>query len=77
MLQTIKKNPKLKWALIILVSLIALFFLFFGSIYFGLWGKIPSSKELTELKQNKATQVLAADGELIGKFYIYDKIIKN
>ena len=73
MLKTIKKNPKLKWALIILLSLIALFFLFFGSIYFGLWGKIPSSKELTELKQNKATQVLAADGELIGKFYIYDR----
>jgi len=73
MLATIKKHPKLKWALIILTSLIALFFLFFGSIYFGMWGKIPSSRELTELKQNKATQVLAANGELIGKFYIFDR----
>ena len=73
MLARIKRHPKLKWALIILTSLIALFFLFFGSIYFGLWGKIPSSKELTELKQNKATQVLAANGELIGKFYVFDR----
>ena len=73
MLERIKRHPKLKWALIVLSSLIALFFLFFGSIYFGMWGKIPSSKELTELKQNKATQVLAANGKLIGKFYIFDR----
>ncbi|MDR5590193.1 penicillin-binding protein 1A [Christiangramia sp. SM2212] len=73
MLETIKRHPKLKWALIIVTSLIALFFLFFGSIYFGMWGKIPSTKELTELKQNKATQVLASNGDLIGKFYIFDR----
>jgi len=73
MLAKIKKYPKLKWALIILTSLIALFLLFFGSIYFGMWGKIPSTKELTELKQNKATQVLASNGDLIGKFYIFDR----
>ncbi|MCM8570170.1 transglycosylase domain-containing protein [Gramella jeungdoensis] len=73
MLEKIKRHPKLKWALIILLSLIALFFLFFGSIYFGMWGKIPTSKELTELKQNKATQVLDSEGELIGKFYVYDR----
>lgn len=73
MLAKLKRHPRIKWALIVLLSLIALFFLFFASIYFGLWGKIPSSKELTELKQNKATQVLAANGELIGKFYIFDR----
>ena len=73
MLAKLKRRPKLKWALVILASLVTLFFLFFGSIYFGLWGKIPSSKELTELKQNKATQVLAANGKLIGKFYVYDR----
>nr|WP_309561070.1 transglycosylase domain-containing protein [Christiangramia sp. SM2212] len=38
-----------------------------------MWGKIPSTKELTELKQNKATQVLASNGDLIGKFYIFDR----
>ncbi len=73
MLERIKRNPKLKWALIVILSLTALFFLFFGSIYFGFWGKIPSSQELTELKQNKATQVLASNGKLIGKFYVFDR----
>ena len=73
MLARIKRHPRLKWALIVILSLTALFFLFFGSIYFGLWGKIPSSKELTELQQNKATQVLASNGKLIGKFYVFDR----
>ncbi|MUP45752.1 penicillin-binding protein [Gramella sp. BOM4] len=73
MLSKIKRHPKLKWALIILLSGLALFFLFFGSIYFGVWGKIPSSTELSQLNQNKATQVLASNGELIGKFYVYDR----
>ncbi len=73
MLARIKRHPRLKWAIIVILSLITLFFLFFGSIYFGLWGKIPSSKELTELQQNKATQVLASNGKLIGKFYVFDR----
>ncbi len=73
MFSKIKKHPKLKWALIILVSLITLFLLFFSSIYFGLWGKIPDEKELSELQQNKATQVLADNGKLLGKFYIFDR----
>ena len=73
MLERIKSNPKLKWALILLSSLVLIFFLFFGSIYFGLFGKIPDTGELTELNQNKATQVLASNGKLIGKFYIYDR----
>ncbi|MBT8319071.1 MAG: transglycosylase domain-containing protein, partial [Gramella sp.] len=73
MLARIKRHPRIKWALIVISSLVALFFLFFGSIYFGLWGKIPSSKELSELQQNKATQVLASNGKLIGKFYVFDR----
>ncbi|MFD1095874.1 transglycosylase domain-containing protein [Salegentibacter chungangensis] len=73
MLSKIKKSPVFKKAVIILLSLIALGLLFFASIYFGAWGKLPTSVELKELEQNKATQVLAKDGELIGKFYIYDR----
>ncbi|MFV8225873.1 penicillin-binding protein 1A [Christiangramia aquimixticola] len=73
MLKKISKNPILKWSLLVIAAGVALFFLLFGSIYFGVWGKIPSSKELTELTQNKATQVLASNGKLIGKFYIFDR----
>lgn len=73
MFEKIKNKPRLKWALITLIGLISLFFLFFTSIYFGFWGKIPSSKELGEFQQNKASQVLASNGKLIGKFYIFDR----
>ncbi|MGY5848725.1 transglycosylase domain-containing protein [Salegentibacter sp. HM20] len=73
MLEKIKSSPKLKWAVIILGSLFALGVIFFASIYFGAWGKLPSSAELKELKQNRATQVLSAEGELIGKFYVFDR----
>jgi len=73
MLNKIKRNPKLKWALIVMASLFTIFILFFASIYFGAWGELPSSTELKELKQNRATQVLANNGELIGKFYVDDR----
>ncbi len=73
MLSKLKRHPKLKWALIIISSIAALFFLFFGSIYFGLFGKIPDSDELHSLEQNQATQILASNGKLLGKFYIFDR----
>jgi len=73
MLERIKNSPKLKWAIRIILAIFAIFILFFAAIYFGLFGKIPSSKDLSELKQNEATQVLSADGKLIGKYYIFDR----
>ncbi|TDN89338.1 penicillin-binding protein 1A [Salegentibacter sp. 24] len=73
MINKIKKSPKFKWAIIILISLFSIFVLFFASVYFGAWGELPSSTELRELKQNRATEVLAKNGKLIGKFYIFDR----
>lgn len=72
----IDKTTLIKWAKRIgyaFAILLALFFCFYASIYFGLWGKIPSSKALTELKQSQATQVLDANNDLIGKIYVYDR----
>ncbi len=73
MLKQIKRSPVLKWSLIIIFSVFAILLLFYFSIYFGLFGSIPTTTELRELKQNEATQVLSADGELIGKYYVYDR----
>ncbi|MDT0676922.1 transglycosylase domain-containing protein [Autumnicola musiva] len=73
MYSKLKKSRRLKWALYFLIGVAALALIFFGSIYFGMWGKIPSSEELARLEQSKATQVLASKGELIGKFYIFDR----
>ncbi|MGA9588954.1 MAG: transglycosylase domain-containing protein [Salegentibacter sp.] len=73
MFSKLKKHPLLRRFLIVLLGLFGLGILFLASIYFGVWGKLPTSQELSELKQNRATQVLASDGKLIGKFYIYDR----
>lgn len=73
MLEKIKRSPRLKWLIGILLSLLLIFLLFYFSIYFGVFGKIPTKAELKDLKQNEATQVLSADGELMGKYYIFDR----
>ena len=62
-----------KWAGYIVGSFLSLFILFYASIYFGLWGKVQSSKELVELKQSQATQIVDANNDLIGKIYVYDR----
>lgn len=72
----IDKITLIKWAKrisYVFAILLALFVCFYASIYFGLWGKIPSSKALTELKQSQATQVLDSNNDLIGKIYVYDR----
>ncbi|MFC4721080.1 transglycosylase domain-containing protein [Geojedonia litorea] len=73
------KIPKLfknKWANHIgylILSLILLFVGLYFSIYIGLWGKIPTSKDLSNLNQSQATVVLDRNEALIGKLYIYDR----
>ncbi|GGG54161.1 transglycosylase domain-containing protein [Bizionia arctica] len=61
---------RLTYAFLVLATILACFY---GSIYFGFWGEIPSSKKLSDLKQSQATQVLDTHKDLIGKFYIYDR----
>lgn len=73
MLEHIKNTPLLKWILGILLASAILLLIFYFSIYFGIFGKVPSSSELSELKQNEATEVISADGKLIGKYYIFDR----
>ena len=70
------KLLKNKWVNIIVkvtLSLILLLILFYGSIYYGMWGKVPSIKSLETLKQSQATEVLDANNDLIGKFYVFDR----
>ncbi|MCK7590029.1 transglycosylase domain-containing protein [Subsaxibacter sp. CAU 1640] len=56
-----------------LLGLLLAFICFYASIYFGLWGKIPSSETIADLKQSQATQILDRNEDLIGKLYIYDR----
>lgn len=42
------------------------------SVYLGMWGKLPSKKELSNLEYQKASEVYSADSVLIGKYYLFD-----
>ena len=72
----LKKFFKNKW--VKRISYLFLFFIiafagFYASIYVGFWGEVPTKKELSDLKQSQATQILDKDEKLIGKFYIFDR----
>lgn len=67
------KNKYIKWLLATFIG-VGLFLLgLYGSVYFGFFGALPSKENLINLKQSQATQVLDRHGELIGKYYIYDR----
>tara|TARA_R110000868_G_scaffold1389_23_gene10831 strand:+ start:941 stop:3244 length:2304 start_codon:yes stop_codon:yes gene_type:complete len=72
----LNKLSKIIWfkhALKGILFLIVLTLLFVTSIYFGLWGKVPSMNQLKDFKQSQASQVLDVNNNLIGKYYIYDR----
>ncbi len=73
MIRSILQKRWIKWPLIILGGVFLIFIIFYGTIYFGLWGKIPTKKELSSLQQDEATQILDKDEQLIGKYFIYDR----
>ena len=74
MLKRIKLSSRFKkWVLLILLGMSLFMSLLFLSVYAGLWGKLPDSKDLKELQQSQATEILSDDGTLIGKYYIFDR----
>ena len=56
-----------------ILGICALSFLFIVSVYVGVWGKIPSKKELSNFQYQIASEVFTADSVLIGKYYLYDR----
>ena len=67
------KKKILKYSIYTVLGGIAALLLLYFSIYIGLWGTIPTQKQLTEIQQSKATEVLSSDHQLLGKFYTTDR----
>ncbi len=66
-----KKYLKKFWvSYFILVGVIILFFV---SVAFGLFGKMPTFEELENPKSNLATEVISSDGKLLGKYYVENR----
>ena len=67
---------KKRWArasILICGSGFLLFSVFFLSIYLGVWGRLPNTAQLKNIEQSLATQVLDRNGEVIGKFFVFDR----
>lgn len=48
-------------------------FLFVLSVWFGFWGPIPGSDELSGIENHQASQLLSADGSLLGTYYLQNR----
>jgi penicillin-binding protein 1A len=50
-----------------------LFLLFLAAVYLGLFGKLPSLAELENPSMLSSSEIYAADGTLMGKYYLKDR----
>ena len=73
MLKKFKQSKRLRYASAFIGICILFCVLFYYSVYFGYWGKLPNKEELKDLKQAQSTEVLDANNILIGKFYVFDR----
>lgn len=71
--RNIFRNKYFRWIFRIILAIFIFLFSFYFSIYIGLWGPIPTKKQLAEIKQSEASEVYAKDGELMGKYYLFDR----
>lgn len=55
------------------IALFLLGFLLFLIVYVGFTGPVPSSEELQKIKNPVSTEVYAADGRILGRYYIENR----
>lgn len=63
----------LKWSLIGLAVVIIAFFGLLQAIRMGAFGALPTDEELSSIRNEEATLILAEDGTLIGKLFAKDR----
>ena len=68
----------------LLIAGIVLFALFIISVGFGLFGELPSFRDIEHPKSNQASEVITEDGKILGTYFVqnrsnvtYDKISPN
>ncbi|MFN2396089.1 MAG: transglycosylase domain-containing protein [Bacteroidales bacterium] len=60
-----------------LLFITAILLLFFLTVWIGLWGRLPGKKELASIENYVSSEVYAEGGELLGKYFIYDRTHVN
>ncbi len=67
------KSPTLRYGIIAGLAILIATILFLLSISFGMWGKLPNKKELSNFQYQRASEVFTADSILIGKYYLMNR----
>ncbi|MBO3697842.1 penicillin-binding protein 1A [Roseivirga sp. E12] len=68
-----KRTKRLKWLLAIFATITIGALGFFLSVYWQLWEPLPSRDQLADIRQSEATEIYAEGGELLGKYFIFDR----
>lgn len=68
------RRDGLRYALYAGGSMIALFLLLATLIYYGAFGKLPTYGELQAIQNNTASEVYSADGVLLGRYYVENRV---
>lgn len=63
----------MKWLAIIGFTGVLSLFGFYLSVYLEIWEPLPTQEQLADIRQSQATEVYAQGGELIGKYFIFDR----
>ncbi len=64
----------LKLSLNLFLTAISLSALFMFLIWIGVFGKIPSTKKLSRIKNNTASEVFTSDGKSMGRYFIENRL---
>ncbi len=67
------KSPYIRYTVIAFSTALLGILLFVTSVYFEVWGALPSKKELSNFEYQRASEVYTADSVLIGKYYLFDR----
>lgn len=69
--QDISRYTRNLW--IVLIGAILLGFLFIFSVRLGLFGALPTFKDLENPKSNLASEILSEDGQVMGTYFIHNR----
>ncbi|MEL6140811.1 MAG: transglycosylase domain-containing protein [Bacteroidota bacterium] len=74
----VRRQPLWKLLLVGLGGPLAIALLIFGiiflGIHFGWYGSLPTHMEIASIRNNQASAVYSADGALLGKYYVENRI---
>lgn len=62
-----------KYAVILLLLACLSGGIFIYSVYSGLWGALPDTEELSNIRNDEASELYSEDGELLGKYYFENR----